>query len=226
MSDTTRRVLAVGAHPDDIEIGCGGTLARLKARGEEIHGLVATSGEAGSDSIDAATLARTRQGEARDAAEVLGMASLEFFGLPDGLTGFTRDDKVRMIGLIRKIRPHTVFVHSSREQFLDHRAVHGLVMSAVPAAAGPWFQEAQGAPWAVEAVLGYEVWQPMELYGMAIDVTATLPTKLEALRRHVSQTSTIPYDDAVEGLARYRGAMSGAGKYAEVFEVLKQAPLV
>jgi LmbE family N-acetylglucosaminyl deacetylase len=227
MSDVeTQRVLAVGAHPDDIEIGCGGTLAHMRARGDEVHLLVATSGEAGSNEVDVETLGRTREGEARSAAEALGVASIEFLRLPDGLTGFTRDDKLRMIGLIRKVRPHVVFVHSSREQHLDHKTIHGLVVAGVAAAAGPWFQEAPGDPWAVQTMLGYEVWQPMETFAMAVDITETLPTKLEALRRHASQTATIPYDDAVEGLGRYRGAMSGAGKYVEVFEALRLAPVV
>lgn len=216
-----RRVLAVGAHPDDIEIGCGGTLAKLRARGDEVHALVATSGEAGSDRVDAETLARTREGEAREAAASLGFDSIQFLRLPDGLTGFSREDKVRVIGIVRRLRPHVLFVHSSRDHFLDHKAVHGLITASVPAAGGPWFHEASGEPWSVETMLGYEVWHPMELYSMAVDITETLPRKLEALRRHRSQTGTIAYDDAVEGLARYRGAMSGVGRHAEVFEVLR-----
>jgi len=221
-----RRVLAVGAHPDDIEIGCGGTLAKLRDRGEEVHALVATSGEAGSDSIDTATLARMREQEARAAGEALGFDSIRFLRLPDGLTGFTREDKIRVIGILREVRPHTVFVHASRDQFLDHKAIHGLVVAAVGAAAGPWFQEAPGEPWSVDTMLGYEVWHPLESYDMAVDVTETLGRKLEALQRHSSQTETIPYHEAMEGLARYRGAMSGVGRHAEVFEVLRLPPLV
>lgn len=76
-------LLAFGAHPDDIEIGCGGTVRRLIEQGwRVVHGCV-TSGEAGSSTIDRATLAATREQEARRAAEVLGSERVEFLWAPD-----------------------------------------------------------------------------------------------------------------------------------------------
>jgi LmbE family N-acetylglucosaminyl deacetylase len=169
-----------------------------------------------------AELARLREGEARRAGERLGARSVTFLGLADGLTAFTRADKIRLIDVLRAVRPHVVFVHSRHDRFPDHRVVHELVASALLAASGPWYQESKGEPWQVETVLGYEVWHPLPEYQMAVDVTETLPAKLAALRCHESQTATIRYDEAAEGLARYRGAMSGAGTHAEVFEIMRQ----
>lgn len=219
----TRRIMAVGAHPDDIEIGCGGTLALHAQRGDATHHLCVTSGDAGSDHIPPEVLARQREEEARKAGLRLGAASVQFLGLRDGLVAFTREDKVRVVNLIRTLRPHVVLVHSSHDHFPDHRVVHELAMAALTAAAGPWYQESQGAPWKVPTVLGYEVWHPLEVYQMAVDITESLPRKLEALRCHASQLHAIQYDEAVAGLARYRGVMSGAGTHAEVFEVLAHA---
>lgn len=217
-----KRVLAIGAHPDDIELGCGGTLAKLVRAGDEVHGLCVTSGDAGSATIDPAQLAATREAEARAAGEVLGLADVHFLGLRDGLTAFTREDKVRLVSRLRALRPEVVFVHSSHDRFPDHEVVHRLVMAAVLAAAGPWYQEASGEPWAVGALYGYEVWHPSEVYQMAVDVTDTLEAKLEALRCHASQVEAIDYLGAAAGLAAYRGALSGVGRHAEVFEVLRQ----
>jgi LmbE family N-acetylglucosaminyl deacetylase len=217
-----QRILAIGAHPDDIEIGCGGTLALHVEAGHETHHLCVTSGGAGSDSVPADELARLREAEARRAGAHLGAASVDFLGLADGLTAFTRDDRVHMVNIIRRLRPHLVLVHASRDRFPDHRVVHELVLSALIAASGPWYQEAKGSPWKVGTVLGYEVWHPLEVHQMAIDISRTLPRKLEALRCHASQMTAIRYDEAVAGLARYRGVMTGVGTHAEVFEVLEQ----
>lgn len=220
-----RRVLAIGAHPDDVEIGCGGTLAKCAAAGDSVSHLVVTSGEAGSDTIPPKTLARTREAEARRAGKALGAAKVEFLRLRDGLTSYSRADKIALVNRIRALRPDVVFVHARSDAFPDHRVVHELAMAALTAAAGPWYQESRGAPWQVGSVLGYEVWHPLNAYQLAVDITPTLEMKLKALRCHASQMAAIAYDEAAAGLARYRGAMSGAGTHAEVFEVIRQATL-
>lgn len=119
------------------------------------------------------------------------------------------------------IKPDIIFVHGECDRFPDHQIVHQLVMSAISAAAGPWFQETTGEPWSVKQVLGYEVWHPMQHYQLAIDITETIQAKMEALACFKSQIGPTRYDEAFHGLARYRGVMSWVGKYAEVFEVIK-----
>lgn len=99
------RVLSFGAHPDDIEIGCGGTEAGLISRGYQVTHVFATSGEAGSDRIAKSELAAIREDEARAAACVLDVRGVEFLGMPDGLTQFTPDMKIAVIGLIRTQKP-------------------------------------------------------------------------------------------------------------------------
>lgn len=217
----SRKVLSFGAHPDDIEIGCGGTEAKLIAQGYEVTHAYLTSGEAGSDTVPKGEMAETREGEGREAASVLGVKNVEFFRYPDGLTQFSREMKIEIINLIRRIQPEIVFVHASTDTFPDHQTIRDLVLSAITGAAGPWYQEAAGDPWSPKTVLGYEVWHPIPNYQIAVDISGTIEQKMRALSHYRSQIGTIKYDEAFLGLARYRGVMSMAGKYAEVFDIMK-----
>jgi LmbE family N-acetylglucosaminyl deacetylase len=216
-----KQVLSFGAHPDDIEIGCAGTEYQLIQAGYEVNHVYITSGEAGSQTIPKTQLAQLRENEARQSASVLGVKSVEFLRCADGLTHFTEADRVQVINLIRRIQPEIIFVHGKCDKFPDHAIVHQLVMSAITAAAGPWFQDSEGAPWSVKQVFGFEVWHPMPSFQYASDITQALDKKLEALQCFASQVGPTRYDEAFKGLARYRGVMSWAGEYAEVFEVLK-----
>ena len=214
-------ILAFGAHPDDIEFGCGGTVRKLIEKGWSAVHVCVTSGEAGSSTIDRATLAATREQEARRAAEVLGAERVHFLRAADGLTQYSRDHKIAVINLIREVRPEILFVHASSDQFPDHKLIHELVMSAVAGAAGPWYQESIGEPHLARTILGYEVWHPLNTYQLSVDITTTVERKLAALRCHRSQIEATNYDEASLGLARYRGVMSFSSTHAEVFEVLR-----
>ena len=180
-------ILAFGAHPDDIEFGCGGTVRKLIEKGWSAVHVCVTSGEAGSSTIDRATLAATREQEARRAAEVLGAERVHFLRAADGLTQYSRDHKIAVINLIREVRPEILFVHASSDQFPDHKLIHELVMSAVAGAAGPWYQESIGKPHLASTILGYEVWHPLNTFQLSVDITTTVERKLAALRCHQSQ---------------------------------------
>ena len=214
-------ILAFGAHPDDIEFGCGGTVRKLIEKGWSAVHVCVTSGEAGSSTIDRATLAATREQEALRAAEVLGSERVHFLRAADGLTQYSRDHKIAVINLIREVQPEILFVHSSSDQFPDHKLIHELVMSSVAGAAGPWYQESIGEPHLADTILGYEVWHPLNTFQLSVDITTTVERKLAALRCHQSQIESTHYDEASLGLARYRGVMSFSSTHAEVFEVLR-----
>ena len=221
MKKEQKRVLAFGTHPDDIEIGCGGTVALLARQGCEITHVILTSGEAGSDRLPPWEVGPVREKEALEAAKILGAANVEFLRRPDGLTGFSREMKLDIIRVVRRLRPHILFIHERHETSLGHRVASELVLEAVQAGSGPWFQEAGGGPWSPGLVLGYEVWHPLGRWELAVDISATLETKIRALACHRSQTAAVRYDEAVRGLARWRGVMSLAGGDAEVFEVIQ-----
>ncbi len=218
-----KRVLCFGSHPDDIEIGCGGTLAKLVLQGFEATFVVLTSGEAGSDSIAPGELRTIREAEAVRAAGRLGVSDVRFFRFADGLMHLERSMRLQTIEVIRAVRPQIVFTHASSDEFPDHALFSRLTFDAVAAARGPWFSEVAGSPHAVPSVYGYEVWNPLPRFQTVSDITGTLQLKLSALSEHRSQLKSIHYDRAIRGLNQYRGEMTGVGEYAEVFEVLQSA---
>jgi LmbE family N-acetylglucosaminyl deacetylase len=91
------------------------------------------------------------------------------------------------------------------------------VNEAIGRAGAPVFQEYKGQPWSVETVLAYEVWTPLSEFNYVEDISEFVGIKIAALKKHQSQIKTIRYDDAAEGLSRYRGVMTGKGKHCEVF---------
>ncbi len=215
-----RTVMSIGAHPDDIEIGCAGTEILLRERGFELIHVVATNGEEGSLSEPCDELASRRKEEARRSAQIIGANAIEFLGMPDGLCSFTKENKVDLIRLIREYAPEIVFTHSSSDHFPDHVVINRLTISAIEAAKGPWYPAAAGKPHTVGKVLGYEVWNPINQHQIAFDISSAMETKLMALAEHFSQVAGVNYLAAVEGLAKYRAAMTMKGEYAEVFELI------
>ncbi len=216
-----KQILSFGAHPDDIEIGCGGTEYNFIQKGYEVTHVYVTSGEAGSMEIPKSELGKTREKEALASAKLLGVKEVIFLHCNDGFTSFDEKTRSKVINLIRKIKPEIIFVHGASDKFPDHALVHKLVMSATAGAAGPWFQDTKGKPWKVKHILGYEVWHPINSYQYAVDITKSIDIKMKALSLYKSQVEPTRYDEAFKGMARYRGVMTWVGKYAEVFEVLQ-----
>jgi LmbE family N-acetylglucosaminyl deacetylase len=222
MEFKNKRILSFGAHPDDIELGCAGTEYQLiHQHGCEATHVYVTSGEAGSQTISKNELANLREQEAEESAKVLGVQQVKFLRCLDGLTSFDEETRATVINLIREIKPHIIFVHGQCDAFPDHAIVHQLVMSAITGASGPWFQETVGKPWSVDYIFGYEVWHPMSHFQTAVNISASIDVKMKALACFASQVGPTKYHEAFKGLARYRGVMSNAGEYSEVFEILR-----
>lgn len=216
-----KTILSIGAHPDDIEIGCGGTEILLSGKGHKIIHVIVTSGEEGNIDIPKQKLSGIREQEAKDSAHLLGAKEILFLRYPDSLTAYDKPMKMRMINIIRKFRPDILFTHAASDEFPDHKIVHELAMSAITAAAGPWFAEAEGKPHVVSNVFGYEVWHPIQRFQTAVSIDSVIEKKLLALSCHRSQIEKIDYLSATKGLAAYRGLLSVQSKYAEVFEVIR-----
>lgn len=212
------RVLALGSHPDDIELGCGGTLLKHKEKGDSLVFVVATHGEQGSFDKDPCEMVQIRNREARASARHYG-AELIFLGLADGLTSFSLEEKKKLIKMVRDFKPDFCYIHGAQDHFPDHKIIHELGLSAITGAGGPWYQEVGGKPHKVKKILGYEVWHPLNRWQKVVDITETLHGKVRSLEEHQSQLENVDYDRAARGLALYRGAMAGKGA-AEVFEVI------
>ena len=210
-------VFAIGAHPDDVELGCGGILALLKKKGHKIYILVLTKGEASGDPL-------VREKECYLSAEILKADKLFFGNLKD--TKIT--DGIETIAEIEKVvkitQPEIVFSHGTKDRHQDHRNAGLATLSASRHC---------------HKVLLYESPDALRNFcpQVFVDVSSSFEVKLKALEAFSSQISKvffrgnqhnsltslsgIPYiSNAVEGLARYRGFQASL-LLAEAFEVGK-----
>jgi LmbE family N-acetylglucosaminyl deacetylase len=144
-------VLAVGAHSDDVEFGCGGTLVKWTAAGAAVHLLVLTDGSKGTWDVDAdlAALVATRRREQEAAAAELGLAGVEILDLPDGELRSGLAERASVCAAIRRIRPEVVLGHDPWKRYRlhpDHRHAGWLVLDGVVAARDHHFFPDQGLP--------------------------------------------------------------------------------
>jgi LmbE family N-acetylglucosaminyl deacetylase len=191
--DTPATVLSIGAHPDDVEFGSGGTLAKWAARGAHVHHLVMTDGSKGTWDVKADTkaLISLRQDEQRNAAAALGArGSVSFLGFVDGELRQTDDAIDKVARIIRQIRPNVVLTHDPWKRYRlhpDHRNTGFIVCDAIVAARDPHFLThhmneglTHHRP---DALLLWEADEPNHVE----DVSDVLDLKLTALEKHTSQ---------------------------------------
>lgn len=203
---TPRCVLATGAHPDDIEFGCGATLAKWAAAGAVVHHLVCTDGSKGSwdPRQDRAELVMSRQQEQRAAAAALGATGeVVFLGWPDGELESGLRQRWEMAYWIRRLRPDVVIGHDPWKRYRihpDHRHAGLLAVEGIVAARDPHFFPEQAIPHhRPAALLLYEA----DEVDHVEDVTGFSTTKFAALYAHESQLlSTMKIDDGDAGEQR------------------------
>ncbi len=143
--------LAVGAHPDDVEFGCGATLAKWAAAGTRIHHLVCTDGSRGSwdAEVDRAGLVARRHEEQREAARRLGGGAVTFLDWPDGELEAGVRQRWQVAHEIRRVRPDVVLGHDPWRRYRlhpDHRNAGFLLTDAIVAARDPLFFPEQQLP--------------------------------------------------------------------------------
>jgi LmbE family N-acetylglucosaminyl deacetylase len=204
-----RIVLAIGAHPDDIELGCAAALARYRAEGLITHGLVLTRGERGADCHDHELAGDIRVDEATRAASVLGLDSLEVLEYPDGrLTSCEIDVRGAIEATIVRLQPDIVITHNRFDLHSDHRVVASVSLEAARS---------------VPTLLCYEnaSTPPDFKPNMFVDVTTYVDCKIDAIRCHETQRNK-PYigADLVRSMARVRGYQARV-TYAEAFEAVR-----
>jgi LmbE family N-acetylglucosaminyl deacetylase len=205
-----QRVLAVGAHPDDVEFGCGATLAKWAAAGCQVSHLICTDGSKGSwdPDEDTARLVATRQEEQRAAAAALGgRGEVVFLGWPDGELEAGLRQRWEVAYWIRRLRPQIVLGHDPWKRYRlhpDHRAAGLLVTDGIVAARDPHFFPEQGAPHhRPEALL---LWEAEEVDHHE-EVSEHAEAKVQALLAHRSQfrsTMHMEPDASEEKQAQFR----------------------
>jgi LmbE family N-acetylglucosaminyl deacetylase len=191
--------LAIGAHPDDIEFGCGATIAKWSAAGCAVHLLVLTDGSKGTWDPDAdpTALAAARADEQAAAARALGAASVHRTGFVDGELSEGPVEQAAVCAIIRDVRPDVVLGHDPWKRYRlhpDHRHAGFLVLDAVVAARDPhFFPEQRRAPHRPTGLLLFE----SEAVDHLERVESTFAAKVDALLAHRSQwRSTMGIDGA------------------------------
>ena len=216
------RALAVGAHPDDVEFGCGGTLAKWAGGGTTIMHVVCTDGAKGSWDPDepVGQLVATRQDEQRAAARALGGSGddVVFLGYTDGELQAGIDERRELVRWIRRLQPDVVLGHDPWRRYRlhpDHRQAGFLVTDAIVAARDPhFFPDLGPAPHRPSALLLWEADEPNHTE----NITASFDRKLRALLAHRSQfRSTHHIDDPADEaqVERFRArVMARAAEHA------------
>lgn len=208
-------VLAIAAHPDDVELTCGGTLARLKASGYRFAIIDLTRGEMGTRGS-----AETRAAEARRAAEILGADFRESLDLGDGgLGGMGRKEELAIIDVIRRETPRVVLTPYPDDRHPDHRRAGQLVTDAAFYAGLRKLETAHPA-YRPQATVYFPTFDPREP-DFVVDVTPYIETRRAAMRAFESQfhdpkskepqtiLSQRDFLDMIESRARQHGALIG-----------------
>jgi len=197
------KVLAFGAHPDDLEIGMGGTIARYAARGHEVLMVVAT----------VPNRKESRVREAEEAAAVLGADLVVMDVDPDELV-FSRQLVRRFDQVFNGYAPDVVYTHSNKDSHQDHAAVTNAVIATTRKNDCSVYMYEQTIPGGIA---------PNPFHGQYyVDVSDCITQKLDSIMAHRTQLDTYGpwWLEGIKGRAMYHGFKINV-KYAEVFEVIK-----
>jgi N-acetylglucosamine malate deacetylase 1 len=222
-------VLAIGAHPDDIEFMMSGTLLRLKQAGAEIHMWNLANGNCGSMTLGREEIARIRQGEAEAAARYAG--AIHHRPITDDLAVFYEPTLLaKVTAIIRQVRPNIVLAPSPQDYMEDHTNTCRLAVTAAFARGVPNYPgDPPTPPYFAEVALYHA--QPYGLHDTLrqlvrpthfVDVGPVMPHKQSMLSLHASQKDWLDasqgigaYVQEMDAMCREVGAMSGRFTYAE-----------
>lgn len=217
------RVLAVGAHPDDLEILCGGTLAKYAERGDHVTMAVATNGEVGSPTLPKQEIAAIRKQEAEAAARVIG-ADFIWMNYPDEFLFSTEQTRLEFLNMVRGVRPDVILAHAPEDYHPDHRTSGQIlwdvrVMTTVPNIKTD-HPPCESIPeiYYLDTVAGIDF-----LPHHYVDITATFEIKKKMLACHKSQAGWLQnqyqmsYLEFTEYISRFRGLQCGV-QFAEGFQ--------
>jgi N-acetylglucosamine malate deacetylase 1 len=206
-------LLAIGAHPDDAELGCGGVLAMTSEAGMRVAVADLTDGELATRGNP-----ERRKVESGRAAEIIGLDERIRLGLPDGQLGTEPAHRDAVVGLIRELRPRVVLVPYPEDRHPDHAAGGGIGRAACFLAGVQ--RAGEGAPHRPAALYHYMIHQPFTP-SLVVDVSAAWERKMAALGAYESQfggaadvarldTGSGHLLQVLEARAVWHGAMIGA----------------
>ncbi len=227
-------ILAIGAHPDDVELGCGGTIAKLISEGKTVALIDLTKGELGTRGTD-----ETRKKEADESAKILGISARENLGMKDGFLNNSEEYQMRIVKVIRKYKPEIVLANAIDDRHPDHAKGAKLVSDACFLSGLIKIEtEIDGRNqdiWRPKHIFHYIQWKEIEP-DFVIDISNFIDKKIAACLAYKTQfydpNSTEPMTpiatkDFLESLtyrAQNLGRLSGC-EYAEGFTTEKMLAL-
>lgn len=229
LDEDWQRLLAVVAHPDDLEYGAAAAIARWTGQGKQVAYAMVTSGEAGIDAMHPDEARPVREAEERESARRVGVAEVDFLGLPDGVLEHDLVLRRAIAGAIRRNRPDIVLTGNFRDTWdgaaalnqADHIATGRAVLDAVRDAGNRWvFTDVGPEPWGgVRQVWAFG--SPQSSH--AVDTTDTFAAgvvSLQAHRAYLDGLGQADFDVAefLESMARPAGSRLGT-RFAAGFEV-------
>lgn len=223
-------ILAIGAHPDDVELGCSATIAKEVANGKTVGIIDLTRGELGTRGT-----VRTREEEAANAAEILGVSVRVNMEFADAFFVNDKDHQMALIKMIRKYRPDVVLCNAIDDRHIDHGKASKLVSDAcflsglLKIDTKDENEDTWQEPWRPKQVYHYIQWKNLEP-NFVVDVSGFMDKKMEAVLAYKTQfydknskepetpISSKNFTDSIKYRARDLGRLIGV-EYGEGFNV-------
>jgi N-acetylglucosamine malate deacetylase 1 len=222
MGNNKMKILAIGAHPDDAELLCAGTLALYTMMGNEVFICHVCDGNKGSNVYASEELAKIRRKEAIDSADIIGATSI-WGGVSDGEVVLDLETRVKIMDVIRQADPDLVITHSPNDYHSDHNNTSKLVFEATYLAnLGLWktkYPPSTKLPYLyyMDTIAGVN-FIPSEY----VDIEKTIDTKIEMMGKMESQLGWLKdmhncdAADFIKTIAKFRGFQAGV-PFAEAF---------
>ena len=222
-------ILAIFAHPDDVELTVGGTLLKLNQLGYKTGALDVTRGEMGTrGTVESRTL------EADEAAKILKLDIRENLGLSDGHVFADDESRTRLVRVLRKLKPKLVFTHQENDPHPDHNHIVQLVRESARLASMGRYDEESGAEKIKVPIVAHHVFSRLVAPSFIVDISDFLLDKMLSIRAYKSQfynpesdepetrLTTESFIDELENRSRYYGSLIGvaAGEPFYVREAL------
>lgn len=222
-------VLAIGAHPDDLEILTAGTLALYARAGHQVTMCVMTNGELGSDTHTREDTADLRRAEAEASAKIIG-AQFHCLEQPDGFLYDTPTVRRRLIEVIRLSNPDILITHAPEDYHPDHRATSQIVLNCRQLGVCGLIETGATPTGTIPAVIYMDTLTGVGFHpDISVDITEVVETKRTMLRQHASQNDWlrrlhgVDYISYLDTQGALRGLQTGV-QYAEAFRIAHAYP--